>query len=76
MKSRAEERHPPGWVLQTIASLDPVHGGPSRTVPALVDALKARGIAVELVVADHLGASVVRRPEAEGAIKAAARQAP
>lgn len=31
-------------VLHTIRSLDPTYGGPSRTVPALCDALKGQGI--------------------------------
>ena len=66
-----------GRVLHTIASLDLAHGGPSRTVPALVDALKVRGVGAELVVADRLGphrwSGALKLP---GAIKASALENP
>lgn len=41
--SRADLR-----VALTVASLDPAHGGPSRSVPALRDAVLAAGVAAEV----------------------------
>ena len=66
-----------GRVLHTIASLDPRHGGPSRTVPALASALQAHGVGAELLVADRVGASGWRGAlRFRSAIMASVRQAP
>ncbi len=43
-------------VLHTVASLDPADGGPSRSVPALVAALRAGGVAAEAHAWDRDGA--------------------
>ena len=41
-------------IVVTIAALDPQHGGPARTVPALCRALAGLGVDVELItIAEH-----------------------
>ena len=50
----------PCAVLHVVAGLDPRHGGPSRTVVALTDALARRGdVAVRLVSQGRTGAPAV-----------------
>jgi glycosyltransferase involved in cell wall biosynthesis len=49
-------------IVFTIASLDPVHGGPSRSVPALADALVSLGLDVSLVCLRSPGESIPVAP--------------
>ena len=52
-------------LLMTIAGLDPEFGGPSRSVPALAEALAQTGVGVELFACEPAaGRGTLRRPDA------------
>lgn len=56
-------------IVHTIASLGEEHGGPSRSVPALCEALAGRGATVEVVVADRCGKNGSRAENVDPAVR-------